>query len=179
MRTYMLARPLAPVQSPRGGLPREDEDDAVERALHRVIAKVGGDIERLSFNTAIAAMIEFVNTATGTGLSRNQLERFVLVLGPFVPHLAEELWHRLGNETSVALAQWPGVDESMLVDDLIEIPVQVLGKVRSRIMVAPDADQKTMEEMALADERISEVIAGKTVRKVIVVPGRLVNIVAN
>ena len=158
---------------------RDEPDDNVERALHRVIDKVGSDIERLAFNTAIAAMIEFVNTATGTGLTRNQLERFILVIGPFVPHLAEELWARLGHDTSVALEDWPTVDETMLVDDLVEVPVQVLGKVRSRIMVAPDADQKTMESAALADERIVECIAGKTVRKVIVVPGRLVNIVAN
>jgi leucyl-tRNA synthetase len=158
---------------------REEPDASVERALHRVVAKVGGDIERLAFNTAIAAMIEFVNEATGTGLARDQMERFVLVLAPFVPHVAEELWQRLGHDTSVALAEWPSFDESMLVDDLVEVPVQVLGKVRSRIMVSPDADEKTMEEMALADERIAGFIEGMTVRKVIVVPGRLVNIVAN
>ena len=158
---------------------REESDASVERALHRVIAKVENDIERLAFNTAIAAMIEFVNTATGTGLTSDQLERFTIILAPFVPHVAEELWQRLGKETSVALAEWPDFDESMLVDDLIEVPVQVLGKVRSRIMVSPGADDKTMEEMALADQKIANCIEGKTVRKVIVVPGKLVNIVAN
>ena len=158
---------------------REEPDESVERLLHRTIAKVGDDIERLAFNTAIAAMIEWVNEATGTGVTRDQLGRFARLLAPFVPHVAEEFWSRLGNETSVAFASWPEHDESMLVDDLVEIPVQILGKLRSKIQVSPDADAGTMEQAALADERIAELIEGKTVRKVVVVPGRLVNIVAN
>ena len=158
---------------------RDTPDEDVERRLHRTIAKVGGDIERLAFNTAIAAMIEWVNEATGTGVTRDQLDRFARILSPFVPHFAEELWHRLGHETSVALAEWPAHDEAMLVDDLVEVPVQILGKLRSKIQVPPDADAALMEEAALADERIAELIEGKTVRKVVVVPGRLVNIVAN
>ena len=158
---------------------RDEPDVSVERLLHRTIAKVGDDIERLAFNTAIAAMIEWVNEATGTGVTRDQLGRFARLLAPFVPHVAEEFWSRLGNETSVAFASWPEHDESMLVDDLVEIPVQILGKLRSKIQVSPDADAGTMEQAALADERIAELIEGKTVRKVVVVPGRLVNIVAN
>ena len=157
----------------------EEGDDAVERSLHRTIHKVGEDIEKLAFNTAIAAMIEFVNQATGVGLSRSQFEKFTLLLAPFVPHLAEEFWHRLGNRTSVAHQSWPVFDPSLLVDDHVEIPVQILGKVRSRITVAADADQQTLEEAALADERICELLEGLTVRKMVVVPGRLVNIVAN
>ena len=158
---------------------RDKPDEGVERLLHRTIAKVGGDIERLAFNTAIAAMIEWVNEATGTGITRDQLDRFARMLAPFVPHVAEEFWHLLGNEESVAHAAWPVFDESMLVDDTVEIPVQILGKLRSKIQVAADADSETMEQAALADERIMELIEGKTVRKVVVVPGRLVNIVAN
>jgi len=158
---------------------RDQPDEGVERLLHRTIAKVGGDIERLAFNTAIAAMIEWVNEATGVGITRDQLDRFARMLGPFAPHVAEEFWHRLGHQHSVAHADWPVFDEAMLVDDLVEIPVQVLGKLRSKIQVAPDADSRTMEQAALADPRIVELIEGKTVRKVVVVPGRLVNIVAN
>ncbi len=155
-------------------------DDAIERQLHRAIAKVEQDIPRLAFNTGIAALIEFVNAATsGGGLTNDQLERFALILAPFAPHMGEELWHRLGHETSITEAPFPAYDESMLTDATVEIPVQILGKVKAKIVVASDADQKTLEETALADPKVQELIAGKTVRKVIVVPGRLVNIVAN
>ena len=162
---------------------RTEADADVERALHRTVAKVGDDIERLAFNTAIAAMIEFVNTATGVGVTADQLDRFNRILGPFVPHFAEELDAKLrpdaGAGRSVVLADWPEFDPAMLKDDSIEVPVQVLGKVRSRITVAADADAATLEAAALADERIRELIEGKTIRKVVVVPGKLVNVVAN
>ena len=162
---------------------RETPDEQVERALHRTIAKVGEDVERLSFNTAIAAMIEFVNIATGVGVTADQLERFNLVLSPFAPHFGEEINARLetegGSRGSVVTMSWPAFDPAMLQDESIEIPVQVLGKVRSRITVAADADAKTLETAALADERIKALIEGKTVRKVVVVPGKLVNVVAN
>jgi leucyl-tRNA synthetase len=152
-------------------------DGAVEKQLHRMIAKVGSDIEKLSFNTAIAAIFEFVNVAKM--LTKDQMNRFVRVIGPFVPHVAEEIWHKLGNESSIAVAPWPSFDEAMLVDDEIEIPIQVMGKLRSKVFAAPDTDAKTLEALALDDDRIKELIEGKTVRKVVVVPGRLVNIVAN
>ncbi len=155
----------------------ETADEATEKQLHRLIAKAGADIEKLSFNTAIAAIFEFVNMAKP--LTRDQLDRFVRVLSPFVPHLAEELWSKLGNPPSVAHADWPTYDESKLVDDEIEIPVQVMGKLRSKIIMPKDADNKSMEEAALADAKITTFLEGKQVRKVIVVPGRLVNIVAN
>ena len=154
--------------------------EAVEQALHRTLAKVASDIDRVAMNTAIAAMIEFVNTATGAGgLTRDQLERFAVCLSPFVPHIAEELWRKLGHETSINDATWPAHDESMLHDDEIEIPVQILGKVRGRITIAKDADAKAVEAAALADEQIAAQLEGKTVRKVIVVPGKIVNIIAN
>jgi leucyl-tRNA synthetase len=159
--------------------PFADADEQVEKLLHRTIAKVGSDIDKLAFNTAIAAMIEWVNAASGTGISRDQLDRFVRTLAPFAPHLGEELWSKLGNDGCVSLAEWPRFDESMLVDDTIEIPVQILGKVRARIEVAAGADEKALEAAALAHERVRALLEGKTVRKVIVIPGRLVNIVAN
>ena len=163
----------------------ESPDAGTEKRLHRLIAKVGADIEKLGFNTAIAAVFEFVNEAET--MTRDQMSRFVRTIAPFTPHLGEELWHRLGMHAgdaggsggSVALALWPGFDPAMLVDDEVEIPVQVLGKVRSKITVPADADAKAIEAAAMADPRIAELIAGKTVRKVVVVPGRLVNIVAN
>ncbi len=157
-------------------------DEGVERLLHRLIAKVGADVERLAFNTAIAAMIEFVNACTakdkGSGvLERSQAERFALVLAPFAPHLAEELWSRLGHARSLAHEPWPIHDAAMLVDSVVEIPVSVQGKVRGRVSVARDADAKAIEAAALADPKIKEQIEGKAIKKVIVVPGKMVNIV--
>jgi leucyl-tRNA synthetase len=161
----------------------------LEKQLHRLIAKIGNDIERLSFNTAIAAAIEFTNACVsasgggekGTGaLSRDQIERLALVVAPFTPHLSEELWSRLGNfasKGSIALQPWPVHDEAMLKDSEIEIPVSVLGKVRSRIRVAASADPKALEAAAMADETIQKLIAGKEIKKIIVVPGKMVNIV--
>jgi len=157
-------------------------DEKLDRLLHRLIAKAGADIERMSFNTAIAAMIEFVNACVsadkGQGaLTTEQLSRFALVLSPFAPHLAEEMWARAGNTGFAMHAPWPAVDESKLTDDTVEVPVQVAGKVRSRVMVPAGADVKAHEALALADERVKEFIAGKPVRKVIVVPGKMVNVV--
>ncbi len=157
----------------------ETADDTVEKQLHRTIAKVEADIENLSFNTAIAAMIEWVNAATKAGITRDQASRFIRMLCPFAPHIAEELWHRLGEQPPVSLADWPGHDEAMLTDDTVEVPVQIMGKVKARINAPADADAKTLEDIALADERVKKLIEGKTVRKVVAVPGRMVNIVAN
>ncbi|VAX36436.1 Leucyl-tRNA synthetase [hydrothermal vent metagenome] len=159
---------------------REEADEAVEKQLHRMIAKVTDDIERLAFNTAIAAMIQFVNTATSSGgLTRDQLDRFCRVLSAFAPHMGEELWYRLGHDESVTHAQWPGFDEQMLHDDEVEIVVQLMGKVKAKLMVPTDADAGALEKIAMADAKVQALLEGKTVRKVIAVPGRLVNIVAN
>ena len=155
----------------------DSADEATEKQLHRLIHKAGDDIERLSFNTAIAAIFEFVNVAKK--LTDDQADRFIRVLAPFTPHLAEELWEKLGRDPSVTTQPWPDFDESKLTDDEIEIPIQVMGKLRSTIMLPKDSDNKAMEEAALNDDKIVKFLEGKTVRKVIVVPGRLVNIVAN
>jgi leucyl-tRNA synthetase len=158
----------------------ERADPDVERQLHRTIAKVESDIERLAFNTAIAALIGLVNAATsGAGLTSSQAERFARVLAPFAPHMAEELWQRLGQDGLVTLAPWPRYDEAQLKDASIEIPVQIMGKVRHRITVPADIGADELERLALLDDKVRELIAGKTVRKVIVVPGKLVNIVAS
>ncbi len=159
---------------------RDEPDEAVEKKLHRTIDKAGSDIDRLAFNTAIAALIEFVNAATSAkGLSRDQADRFVRALAPFCPHMAAELWAKLGERSPIAHAAWPAVDPAMLKDDEVEVPVQLMGKVKAKIMVAADADAKTLEAIAMADARVIELLKGKTVRKVVAVPGRMVNIVAN
>lgn len=161
----------------------------IEKLLHRLIKKVGFDIENMSFNTAIAAMMEFVNAATtaassGTLLTRSQVKRFMLVLQPFAPHLAQEVWSKLalnepGKNTMIAHAPWPTFDETMLVDSEIELPVSINGKVRTRIMVPMDAakDAKALEAFARAHNEVIAAIAGKEVKKMIVVPGKMVNLV--
>jgi len=159
---------------------RESADPVVERALNRMIAKVGEDIERLGFNTAIAAMIEFVNEATKSGgLTRDQLDRFTRVLGPFAPHAAEELRHRAGISGSVVTAPWPSFDPAALRDATIELPIQILGKVKARITVPADADVESIRAAALADEKVQAQLAGKTVKNVIVVPGKIINVIAS
>ena len=132
----------------------------------------------MAFNTAIAAMIELVNAATSSGgLTSDQLMRLVLILSPFAPHLSEELGSRLGNKGTLAAGPWPVHDEAMLAPERVEIPVQIGGKVRGRLSVPVDADRGEIETAALADERIAALLEGKTVRKVVVVPGKIVNIV--
>jgi leucyl-tRNA synthetase len=153
-------------------------DGEVEKQLHRTIAKVEQDIERLAFNTAIAALIGFVNTATSAGgLTRSQTERFACILAPFAPHLCEELWSKLGAQGCISDASWPSYDAALLKDDTVEIPVQIMGKVRARISVPSEASAAELEKLALADGKVQELLAGKTVRKAIVVKGKLVNFV--
>jgi leucyl-tRNA synthetase len=161
-----------------------EASSAIEKLLHRLIAKVGSDIERLAFNTAIAAMIEFVNAATGAdkgqgSLTRDQMRRFAMVLGPFVPHLAEEIWSRSGASGSVVTQAWPKVDAAMLVDDEIEVPVSVNGKVKTRIVVPAGIakDAKQLEAFAMAHAEVVATLTGKPVKKVIAVPGKMVNVV--
>jgi leucyl-tRNA synthetase len=158
----------------------DQPDEELERQLHRTIAKVQGDIERIAFNTAIAALIGFVNAGTSaSGITRDQAQRFARVLSPFAPHLAEELWQRLGMEGVVSLAPWPSYDEAQLHDANVEVPVQIMGKLRHRLRVPAGLDAAALERAALADAKVQELLAGKTVRKIVVVPGKLVNIVAN
>lgn len=148
------------------------------RLLHQTIQKVTEDLEGLRFNTAIAAMMELTNHLTRLeARPRSVLEPFVLLLSPFAPHLAEELWHALGHPGSLAYEPWPRHDPNLAKADEIEVPVQVNGKVRSRIQVPAEIDEAGLKEAALADARIRETIAGKQLRKIIVVPRKLVNVV--
>ncbi len=178
-RVWRLAVPEDTEQGACHPWLRQDRapDAALEKALHRLVHKVQGDIERMAFNTAIAAMMIFVNECTPRveALSRDQVLRFAQVLSPFAPHLAEELWARLGGQGLLAHSRWPVVEAALLVDDEVEIAVQVLGKLRGRAVVPTGADQATMVERARA--AVAEHLAGKTVVKEIVVPGKLVNFV--
>jgi len=174
---------------PFDGRPDQVEGDArdVVKKTHETIKKVTKDIEdRFHFNTAISAIMELVNTLYGidpdkspqkTAVIRFAMESVTLLLSPIVPHFAEELWNALGFETSILLASWPSYREDYLVKDELLIIVQVNGKLRSRFHVDADADDDTIKEMALSDERVQKFIEGKPVKKVIVVKKKLVNIV--
>jgi len=148
------------------------------RVLHKTVKAVTDDLEDMAFNTAISRMMEFVNFFTGQpARPREAMEAFVLLLSPFAPHIGEELWHRLRQAGTLARFPWPTYDEALTRDETAEVAVQINGKVRSHVTVSADADAKALEQAALADPRIVELTADKTVRKVIAIPGRLVNIV--
>jgi leucyl-tRNA synthetase len=154
--------------------PTDDEN----RILHRTIEAVTGDIAKLKFNTAIARMMEFTNFFTKlSDRSRSALERFVLLVSPFAPHMAEELWQALGHSKTLAFEPWPQFDAALAREDTIEIPVQINGKLRSKLAMPADVDGPSMEAAARTDARIAELLAGKQIVKAIVVPGRLVNFV--
>jgi leucyl-tRNA synthetase len=158
------------------------------KTLHACIKKVTEDLDGLRFNTAISAMMVFVNDAiTWETKPASVLRDFLILIAPFAPHLAEELWDKLNIEhptsniqhrIALAYASWPKFDPALLVEDTLEIPVQVNGKLRDVIKVPANADNATVEAAAKASEKVQQFIAGKTIRKVIVVPKKLVNIVA-
>jgi len=154
---------------------------AEAKSLNAMIKKVGEDLEALAFNTGISAMMVFINEAEAFakagGVPREYLEKFVLCLSPFAPHLGEELWAFLGHAKTLAYEPWPAYDPNALVENEIEIPVQVLGKLRGRVTVAADATPAQMEEAARANPDVAKFLAGKTVVKVVAVPKRLVNFV--
>ncbi len=155
-------------------------DESTSRLLHKTIRTVTEDIEQFKFNTAIAGLFEFVNAMTPRAeRPRAVIEPFVLLVSPFAPHLAEELWSRLGHAQTLAFEPWPAFDPKLAKDVQVEVAVQVMGKIKSRIMGPADLDEPGLEAAALGDETIRRELADKTVRKVIVVKGRLVNIVAN
>jgi leucyl-tRNA synthetase len=154
-------------------------DTDTQRALHRTIAGVRDDLENLRFNTAISKVIEFNNHLTKLGgCPADVADALVTMLAPMAPHIAEELWAALGHTTSVTFAPFPVADPTLLVSETVEYPVQVNGKVRGRITVAADADNDTVQAAAMADDKVQAALGGQAPKKVIVVPGRMVNIVA-
>jgi leucyl-tRNA synthetase len=153
---------------------------ALERALHRTADAVGRDIERLHFNTAISALMELVTdirAAGGAGAPRAAVDWLVRMLAPFAPHLAEELWERLGNEGSVVYAPFPEPDPALVADERVSVAVQVNGKVRAVIEQPAGAGEDALRTAAREHERIAALLDGREVRRVIVVPDRIVNFV--
>ncbi|HTI49379.1 MAG TPA: class I tRNA ligase family protein, partial [Planctomycetaceae bacterium] len=149
-----------------------------QRLLHKTIEAVTKDLDSLSFNTAISRMMEFVNAVSGQEpRPRAILEPFVLLLSPFAPHLAEEIWHVLGHSQSLAYEPWPVYDPQLLVESEIEIPVQINGKLRGKVRIPAGSDQSAALEVAQADQRVAEQLANKQIVKVIFVPDRLLNLV--
>jgi len=191
-RLWRIVQDHAHGDSP-GELPAELNLDALSdvqrdlrRAVHRTIEKVSDAIgRRYTFNTAIAAVMELMNAvvkfkvgdAQDRAIVREALDTAVLMLAPIVPHICHELWHTLGHETPVVEERWPTVDASALLADTMQIIVQVNGKLRARIDVAADAGKDDIEQAALADDNVQRFIADQPIRKVIVVPGKLVNVV--
>ncbi|MCB1130969.1 MAG: class I tRNA ligase family protein, partial [Verrucomicrobiae bacterium] len=158
----------------------ECTDKELLRVVHETIKKVGEDIEKLSFNTAISQMMICTNAFTQAEVvPRKEFIQFLKVLNPFAPHLSEEIHARLQGSGMLSESEWPAHDEAALVRSEVEIVVQVNGKLRDKISVSKDATKEEIEAAAQATNKIQEQLAGKTVRKIIVVPGRLVNIVAN
>jgi leucyl-tRNA synthetase len=176
------------------GQPSSAEARQVQRKLHQTVKRVSDDFQgRWHFNTCIAAIMELVNvlylmedrvarapspaTVVPPTLLREVQRDLVLLLAPFAPYLAHELWEMLGEKGSLLKASWPKYDPALAKEEEIEIPVQVNGKLRARIVMPVDSDEAAVRERALADEKVQAAIAGKQVVKVIVVPGKLVNIV--
>ena len=148
------------------------------KLVARTVAAVTADLDHFRFNTAISRLMEFVNFFTGQEVRpRSAMETFTLLLAPMAPHLAEELWELLGHPATLAYEPWPDFDPELLKDDEVEVPVQINGRLRTKIQVPDGANSEEIEAAARSDERIVELLAGKTIRKTIVVPGKMVNFV--
>ncbi len=154
-------------------------DGETAKLVHRTLKKVGDDIESLRFNTALSAMMVLTNHLTSLAVTpREALEKLVLMASPFAPHLAEELWARLGHPPSIAEVPWPVFDEALCVDEVVEVAVQVNGKVRGRVRVPRTATEAAAAEAARGDAAVAKSLEGLTVQKVVYVPGRIVNFIA-
>ncbi|WP_170596543.1 leucine--tRNA ligase [Ruegeria arenilitoris] len=161
--------------------PANAEDEALLREMHKTIHDVTGGVESFGFNASIAKLYAFTNTLAkskaGAQAKRQAAMTLAQLMSPMTPHLSEELWQMLGGEGLVALAPWPVADESMLVDDTVTLPIQINGKRRAEISVAKDLDKTQVERIALSTEAVQKALDGAAPKKVIVVPGRIVNVV--
>jgi leucyl-tRNA synthetase len=198
-RLWRLVGEIAALAAPAGaGVPPQfgEEALAVRRAAHKALAAVGGDIERLGFNRCVAHIYTLANAlqreveahkGAGSGAApaadlafafREAGEILVRLVAPMMPHLSEECWQALGGAGLVAEGAWPEADPALLVEDTITLPVQVNGRKRADLVIARDADQAAVEAAALALDAVQRATEGRPVRKVIVVPQRIVNVVA-
>jgi leucyl-tRNA synthetase len=162
-----------------GPITDEPADAETQRALHKTIKKVGEDILSMRFNTAISAMMILVkHLGSLATVPRAALRDLALIVAPFAPHLAEEVWERLGaSKGSIAHEPWPAYDPSLVKDDVVEIGVQVNGKVRGTIAIAVDASEAAALDAARGTPNVATHLAGKTVKKVVYVPGKILNVI--
>ncbi|MBY6154788.1 leucine--tRNA ligase [Vannielia litorea] len=176
-RVWRMADEIAASDSPAN-----DEDSALQKALHRTIADVTEGVESFAFNTSIAKLYAFTNTLSkskaGGAAKKEAMATMAQLMAPMTPHLAEELWHMLGREGLITEAAWPKADPALLVEDTVTLPIQVNGKRRAEISVPKDMEKAEVEKLALAEEAVQRALDGAAPKKVIVVPGRIVNVVA-
>lgn len=152
----------------------------LEKVYHQTVKKVTSDYEQLHFNTGISQLMVFINEGYKAEiLPKAYVEGFIKMLAPICPHIAEEIWEKLGHTDTITYEKWPEYDENKLVDNEVEVVVQINGKVRAKLKVARDASREELEQIAQDDEKVKQQLEGKTIRKVIAIPGKLVNIVAN
>jgi leucyl-tRNA synthetase len=157
-----------------------EQESGLEKVYHQTVKKVTVDYEALHFNTAISQLMVFINEAYKADvLPISYVEGFVKLISPIAPHIAEELWDKLGYSGTIAYEGWPAFDEAKLKDDEVEIVIQINGKVKHKLLVPINTNKDALEQLAMDDDKIKAQIDGKTIRKVIAVPGKLVNIVAN
>ena len=157
----------------------DDPPETIVKVLHKTIKKVTHDTAGLEFNTAIAQMMIFINELYKTETNYAEVwENFVLLLSPYAPHLAEELWEKLGKEPSISQHPWPEWTESLTAESVVTVVLQINGKVRAKVDLPADVSEDRMRDTALGNERIAGLLRGKNIIKIITVPGKLVNIVA-
>ncbi|WP_299948360.1 leucine--tRNA ligase [uncultured Ruegeria sp.] len=175
-RVHRIASEIA-----ESNLPANTEDETLLREMHKAIHDVSGGVESFGFNASIAKLYAFTNTLAkskaGTSAKRQAAKTLAQLMSPMTPHLSEELWQMLGGEGLVATATWPVADEAMLVDETVTLPIQINGKRRAEISVAKDLDKAEVEKIALSTEAVQKALDGAAPKKVIVVPGRIVNVV--
>ena len=159
------------------GITEDAPSEKLKRSLHKTVKKVTEDIERMRFNTAIAIMMEFLNEANKEPLSREIAEPFAQILAPLAPHIAEDLWEQLGHEPSIAHSGWPTWDEALCTEDMVTYVVQIKGKVRDRFEASKDAPKEEIQATAEALPNVQKWLEGNTIKKVVVVPGKLVSFV--
>ncbi|MFA5037714.1 MAG: class I tRNA ligase family protein, partial [Candidatus Izemoplasmatales bacterium] len=159
-------------------IPGNEYSPALESLMHKTIKNVSEDVENLKFNTAIAKLMTIVNAITAADkITRHDLETILLLLNPFAPHLAEEMWQLLGNNDALVFHQWPTYDASKMIESTVEIVISINGKIRERIQALLDTPETDLKTEVLSLPKITEIIGDKPIRKFIVVPNKLVNIV--
>ncbi|MFA5168013.1 MAG: class I tRNA ligase family protein, partial [Candidatus Omnitrophota bacterium] len=157
---------------------RRTPNTAELKTLHKTVKKVTEDLEGLRFNTAISALMIFINEITlEQDHAREVLEKFLLLLAPLAPHVAEELWQRLGHAGTIAYEKWPEYDGKYLIEDQAEMAILVGGKVRAKIVISSSQSEDAVKQLVLEHPRVKELLAGKVLKKIIIVPGRTVNLV--